>query len=347
MIKQFLYVLVLAAVVLSSCGDDDTPEKVVYNDGVVIVNQGPFMTGSGSLTYMERGNSVPVQNIFSVSNDGAVLGNIAQSMIEHNGKNFISINNGGKVVVTENDNFTFIDTITNINQGRYFASNGSKLYLSSWGDTGSNGGVFEINSSSNSVEDYIELGNGPEGLVFVDDLLYIAKGGGFLRDSVVLIMDTDDNSILKSIVVGDNPSLMVKDNDDNVYVICNGYTDWNDPANSTPGKIVKIANQEIVFTKDISGGFTYALAIDADNGFIYYLDAGQVIKESLNFDSSERKVIKDITASALGFDADEDKLYIADGKDNQSQGEIYVFSKNDVEIDSFAAGIIPGFFHFK
>jgi len=346
MIKQIIYGLVLIMFTMSSCGDD-TPEKTEYNDGVVIVNQGPFTTGTGTLTFKGRGTSTPSQNIFSVSNDGAVLGNIAQSMIEHDGKNFISINNGGKVVVTENDAFTFIDTISNINQGRYFASNGSKLYLSAWGDTGSNGGVFEINSNSNSVENYIELGNGPEGLVFVDNLLYIAKGGGFLRDSLVLIMDTDDNSIVKSIVVGDNPSLMVKDNDDNVYVICNGFTDFSDPTNSTTGKIVKIANQEIIYSQDISGGFSSALSIDADNGFIYYLDAGQIIKESLNFDPSERKVIKVISASALGFDTEEDKLYISDSKDNQSLGEVYVFSKDDVEIDSFTTGIVPGYFHFK
>lgn len=346
MIKQFICGLGLIMLTMTSCGDD-TPEKTEYKDGVVVVNQGQFMTGTGTLTFKGRGNSTITQDIFKISNDGAVLGNIAQSMIEHDGKNFISINNGGKVVVTDDDDFTLIDTIANINQPRYFASNGSKLYLSSWGDSGSNGGVYEINSSSNSVENYVELGNGPEGLVFVDDLLYIAKGGGFSRDSLVLIMDTDDNAIIKSIVVGDNPSLMVKDNDDNVYVICNGYTDWNDPANSTTGKIVKITNQEIVYSQDISGGFAYALTIDADNGFIYYLDAGQIIKETLNFDSSERKVIKNISASAIGFDDDEDMLYIADSKDNQSQGEIYVFSENDIEVDSFPAGIIPGFLHFK
>ena len=340
------FALVVSFFLFESCGDD-TVVKAQYRDGIIVVNQGAFLSGTGSLTYKERNvDSIPVNNIFSNNNDGIFLGNVAQSMIEHDDKNFISINNGGKVVVTNKNDFTLIDTISNINLGRYFASNGDKLYLSAWGASGSDGGVFEIDAKNNVISSYTELGNGPEGLLFVDDLLYIAKGGGFGLDSLVLIMDTDDNSIINSLIVGDNPELMVKDNDDNVYVICSGYTDWNNPDNNSQGKLVKISNQEIVWSISIPNG-SNRLAIDAENDFIYFNANGSVVKHDLNSVELNTTVIKDVVGYALAFDEEDKRLYIGDAKDYSSQGEVYVFSTDDEEVESFSCGVIPSYFHFQ
>ncbi|MCF6269389.1 MAG: hypothetical protein L3J41_06755 [Melioribacteraceae bacterium] len=330
----------------TSCSDEVIPETPKYERGVLVVNQGNFGSGTGTLTHKENGSENVTQNIFTGANNGAFLGNIAQSMIEHDGKNYISINNGGKVVVTNNVDFTLLDTIGGIDQSRYFASNGDKLYLSAWGDTGSNGGVYEINTASNSVANFLDIGSGPEGLIFANEMLYIANGGGFGTDSLVLILDPSDNSIVKSLVVGDKPQLMVKDNDDNVYVICNGKSDWMDPSQNTSGKLVKITNQEIAWTIDIPNG-SKNLTIDAENEFLYFVTEGKVVKQDMNSMILQTKAIKEIDAYALGFDHDEKILYLSDAKGFMGQGQAYMYSTNDVEIDSFATGIGPGYFHFQ
>ena len=295
--------------------------------------------------YKGRDSDEASQNVFSSANDGAVLGNVAQSMIEHGGKNYIAINNGGKVVVTDSE-FASITTIEGINQGRYFASNGEKLYLSSWGDTGSNGGIYEINPSTNSVSDFIDTGNGPDGLVFANDLLYVAKGGGFGRDSLVLIIDPNDNSIMQSLVVGDTPQLIVKDNNENVYVICSGYSDWMNPANNTPGQLVKIKDQEIVWSIELPNG-SNNLTIDAANEYLYFVSEGNVLKQSINSTVLQTTIIRAVSAYALGFDKEDERLYIADAKDFAQQGEAFIYSANDEVVDSFTTGIIPGYFYFQ
>ncbi|MDF1696211.1 MAG: hypothetical protein P1U56_10280 [Saprospiraceae bacterium] len=335
----------LVLIGFTSCGDD-TPDKTEFKDGVFIVNQGAFNSGTGTLTFKERNSPTIYQDAYSMNNEGAFLGNIAQSMIEHNDKNFIAINNGGKIVVTDSDDLTLVDTISTIQQGRYFASNGDQLYLTYWGDTGSNGGICEINGSTNSIEEVVELGNGPEGILFVNDLLYVAKGGGFSRDSLVLIIDPDDNSIVKSIVVGDNPGLLVKDNDENVYVVCRGHSDFFEPANNTNGRLVKLSNQDIAWSFEIPNG-SQALAIDTENQFLYFSDGTNVVKQSLNATELDTKIVKDINAYSLGFDSDEKHLYASDAKDFNSQGEVFVIGSDDIEIESFPAGIIPGYFYFK
>ena len=58
-------------------------------------------------------------------------------------------------------------------------------------------------------------------------------------------------------------------------------------------------------------------------------------------------MVKNVTGYALSFDNEEKQLYIGDAKDFASQGEVYVFSVDNEEIDSFQCGIIPSYFHFK
>ncbi len=347
MIKNLILGLGLLAILFTSCGSDEEPPEMIKIEGnIVVVNQGIFNTGTGTLTLAKRESTAVAQNSFSTVNNGMTLGNVAQSMIQHDGKNYISINNGGKVVVTDDEDFTFLDTIGGIDQGRYFASNGEKLYLTSWGTFGSNGGVYEINTTTDSVEDYIDTGSGPEGIVFADGLLYVAKGGGFGVDSLVLIIDPNDNSIVNSLNVGHNPQLMVKDNDDNVYVICSGINDWMDPTNNTNGSLVKITGQNIAWSIDLPNG-SNNLTIDTENEFLYFVSEGEVLKQDLNLTELQTKVIRSLSAYALSFDDVQQRLYMADAKDFNSQGEVFIYSTSDEMVRSFDAGIIPGYFHFQ
>lgn len=331
--------------VLGSCGDE-APEKAKYTDGVIVVNQGAFQSGTGTLTFKGRGDATPVQDIYGLNNDGAFLGNIAQSMIEYKGRNYISINNGGKIVVTDKDDFTLLDTIGGIFQSRYFASDGDKLYVSAWGQTGVTGSVQELIPDQSMAQLAFSLGNGPEGMVFVDDLLYIARGGGFGTDSTLVIVDATNNSVVKEMTVGLNPEYMVTDNDDNVYLICNGRTNFSSPSLSTPGQLLKIKDQEIVWTIELPDG-SNRLTIDRENGFLYFNMNGSVVKQSVDSEVLNAQIVHTGSAYALGFDASEDQLYIGDAKDFASQGEVFVYSSNDELLESFACGIVPSYFHFK
>jgi hypothetical protein len=344
--KNSFWILMIIVLTFGSCGDD-IPEKATYKNGVIVVNQGAFQTGTGTLTYKDRSSATVVQDIFSKNNEGAFLGNIAQSMIEHQGKNYISINNGGKIVVTDKDDFNLLDTIGGINQSRYFAQNGDDLFASSWGVTGFSGSIFEINTALHQIKNEAKFtSGGPEGMIFVNDQLYVAKSGGFGVDSVLLIYDMKLSSFVKSIVVGDNPELIVKDNDDNIYLICNGYTDYFEPSNSTTGRLVKIKGETIIWSYEITNG-SNRLAIDADKGFLYFNMNGNVVKHDLSSELLSTTLVREGTATALGFDYQDDKLYIGDSKDFISQGEVYVYSTDDIELESFKCGIIPSYFHFQ
>ena len=129
-------------------------------------------------------------------------------------------------------------------------------------------------------------------------------------------------------------------------MICNGYSDFLDPTNNTPGRLIKINNQEIIWSFEIPTG-SNRLAIDADNGFLYFNMNGNVVKHDIKSDTLSTTIVREGSAYALGFDDFDDKLYIGDAKDFASQGNVYVYSTDDIEMESFKCGIIPSYFHFK
>jgi len=341
--KKYFYLLLTIAMLGISCGDD-TPDVQEYKDGVFVVNQGAFQSGTGTLTFLANGADTISTDVYSAANAGAVLGNIAQSMTEFDGKKYIAVNNAEKIVIANDKTLVNVGEIAGIGQSRYFVSNDDNLYVSSWG-TGFSGGVYEINTSTNTLSEPIVEGNGAEGMVIVDNLLYVARSGGFGRDSVVSVIDIDNNTLVNTIVVGDKPEILVASNNGDVFVICNGYFDWMEPANNTNGRLVKISGTTIESSIELANGAS-KLAIDNDNDEIYYIESGKVIRRSIDLTNSETTDIASVFASGLGFDQDENLLYVADSKDFASNGEITVYKRSGEKVNTFEAGIIPSFFHF-
>ena len=60
--KNTIWVFLLSVLAFASCGDD-TEAKKEFKDGVIVVNQGLFQTGTGTLTFKERGSSTVVQDL--------------------------------------------------------------------------------------------------------------------------------------------------------------------------------------------------------------------------------------------------------------------------------------------
>lgn len=127
--KQFIFINTLAlASVFTSCKKDNpkptsnnpTTAATTYTNGVFVINQGQFGSGTGTVCFYNRKDSSVVNDVFSVANSSATLGNIVQSMAVFNGKGYIVVNNAGKIVIVNSSTFVQSAQITNLNQPRYF-----------------------------------------------------------------------------------------------------------------------------------------------------------------------------------------------------------------------------------
>lgn len=332
--------LLCAGLMIASCGsEEDGLQK--YKNGIFVVNQGAFQTGTGTLTFVENATDSVFTEVYSAANEGAVLGNIAQSMIEHGDYKYIAVNNAAKIEVVEDNTLASVTTISDIGQPRYFASNGDRLFVSSWGATGTDGGVFEVNTSDNTLGASIVPAGGYEGLVILDDKLYIANNGGFGSASSVIVYDLSSDEVSSTLATADKPGLLVEMNDE-IYAICSGFTDFSDPANSTMGAIVKIEDESVTENIELPNGVNN-LAADEPSNVLYYVQAGKVIKRTMS-DGSTSEVAGSVAFPyALHFDEDTEQLYIADAKDFASAGSLVVVSSAGTVVSEYTTGLIPGF----
>src|SRR5271157_6154691 len=93
-------VIICSTLLCTSCKKDTNNTTVLnyQNEGVFIINQGIFQTGTGTLSFYDTVTHVVYNDIFQTAN-GRPLGNVAQSMQVYNGKGYIVINNANRVEV--------------------------------------------------------------------------------------------------------------------------------------------------------------------------------------------------------------------------------------------------------
>ncbi|MFM7288597.1 MAG: hypothetical protein ACKO18_04370, partial [Bacteroidota bacterium] len=86
-----------ATLLFSSCTKEEVPSPTSnYSRGFWVVNEGPFGSGTGTLTWIARNGSRLEQDVFGRVNQRP-LGNIAQSMQGLGNLGLIAVNNAGKL----------------------------------------------------------------------------------------------------------------------------------------------------------------------------------------------------------------------------------------------------------
>src|SRR5690606_755393 len=99
-----LLLLTLSVIFLISCSSDDDgnqPEPGppgAYENGILVTNEGPFVNGTGTVSFISEDFSMVNQEIYRTVN-GRDLGNIVQSMGFQDDNAYIVVNNSQKIQV--------------------------------------------------------------------------------------------------------------------------------------------------------------------------------------------------------------------------------------------------------
>ena len=98
-ISKFLLSIFLLSVLFVSCDDDEEPQlpKGDYENGILITNEGPFGSGSGTVTYISDDFSTSQNNIYKTVNNED-LGNILQSLTFNNESAYLITNISNRLV---------------------------------------------------------------------------------------------------------------------------------------------------------------------------------------------------------------------------------------------------------
>ncbi|NVO20741.1 MAG: hypothetical protein HXX13_13650 [Bacteroidetes bacterium] len=340
----FSILVVLMMVVFSCKKEDSTSGNTDYSKGVMISNEGPYLSGSGTVTWFNPDTKEVKQDIFETVN-GKPLGNILQSMDLHNGKVYMVVNNAAKIEVADASTFKSTATITGFSLPRYFLGiSDTKAYVTDWANV-----VDIVNLEGNTVTGTIPTQTGPDLMLKSGKFVFVLNDGGFSVDSTITVINSDNDQVVKTLNVYNRPTGIVEDAAGKVWVMCSGkgYNDF--PADGdTKGYLIRLdpATQTIDLTMEIGDEHNHAekLVINSEKNMLYFLFNRGVYRLNTAFAGAEpERVLSHDRLNALTYDGANNIIYTSDRMDFQQAGWVLRYqASGGALIDSIPAGIVPG-----
>jgi YVTN family beta-propeller protein len=345
--------LLSLAVLFANCSQDEPAPftgNEPFDNGVLVLNEGTFSSPSSLSFFFEY--SLSVQNeVFNLQNDGALLGQLAQSISEWNEEYFIMVSNSNKVEILNKNDLTTKAVITDIELPRYFLGlSDTEACISYWSADGLDGGVAFVNLADYSVTETITTGNGPENMLEKDGKLYVANAGGFGKDSTVTVIDLANRAITDTIVVLDGPAFLY-DIYDEIYVLCKGV--YEPSINDlTPGGMARIRNDAVSATT-LMNGYPDKLILggtEAGGTDLYFLRSDGIYEMTIVDGIAGLPIDEKIVTGSyygLGFDAENNQLLLGNAGDFATPGWMVRCELDGERVDSFPVGIAPNYFLTK
>ena len=222
MIKRILLILIVA-ISLYSCKKEElgpqylgetTTGSLSGNESVLVLNEGNFTWGNGSLSVYNKNDRTVAHNVFQQVNS-LPLGDVPQSISTFNNKIYIVVDNSGKIEVVDRENLSLQVTITGFNSPRYFLPiSASKAYVTEL----YNNSIYIVDLINNSISGNIAVSGWTEDIEMVNDTVYVVDRG----NNNLLIVDPANDQLVDSVKLGESPNAMVKDKNNQLWVMCSG-----------------------------------------------------------------------------------------------------------------------------
>lgn len=343
-IKLF-FILITCLSVFSSCTKDEDPKNEgLFSNGYYITNEGPFASGTGTVSYFDEDSSLVRHDIFETAN-GRPLGNIVQSIAISGENAYVVVNNAAKIEVVELSTFKSVATITGLVLPRYLLPiTAGKAYVSDW-----KGVVSIIDMSTNSVKAEIPAGTGPETMLKAGKYVYVLNAGGMTIDSTVTIIDFSTDKVVKTLKVYDRPTGAIADASGKVWVMCSGkgFNGWPMPGD-TKGHLIRIDPSTLEIDLDFEfpevSMHPEKLVTNKSASKLFFLYNNGIYTYGTSFaGQSPQLLVEHSNLYALAFDQAKNLVLASDPVDFQQNGWILRYNAdNGQKLDSIPAGIIPG-----
>ena len=346
-LKPILTFKVLWLLVLfSSCNDNtNDPAPIPPKTGVIIVNEGNFGAGNGSISLYDEVLKTITNNVVKTANGGSEIGSLVQSIYLNDGVGYIICNSPDKVEFINESDFKFVDNpITNISQPRYMTAAGDKGYISCWGQwdlaswTLPNSYIAVIDLSSRKIVDTLQCGSGPEGIITFNNKLYVAN----TQEESISVIDLASKSSLK-VTLESTASHLVADANGMIWVSTKSGLQSINSTSLEPVDKIDIDDLNGKMTINSSGTSIYYLTTKpwpetGSSVFVFKTDVK--IKETSALFSGENFY-------GIAYNFTTDRLYVSDSKAFSGPGEIIVYDLNGKLLDSQVSSVGPNGFVFK
>ena len=366
---KYFWVITLLSGFCGCMEDEALKETRNYNvsesTGVFITNEGNFTWGNASLSYYDYKTKEVINDIFYETND-LPLGDVLQSMSIRDSLGYLVVNNSGKIYIININTFEYVGKITGFTSPRYihFLEKHKAYVTDLWGKSIwviDPLGDYETTGFANgSIIDTIDVDNGnkkffqhsTEQMVQYGDFVYT---NCWTYDDKILVIDTKTDQIVDSISTLKQPTSLVMDKNDKIWIVSDGCYDGSIYGWERPGlqRIDPFERKvEKTWRFDIED-WPQEIVINPKKDTVYFVNRHIYCKAVDNDDAPEIFIkspyVETPYAGYYGIDVDPytGDVYVADAIDYVQQGIIYRFQSNGSPVDTFKVGVIPGAFCFK
>lgn len=349
--KKNLFWLLAAALMVGlcpACSDDDDPQQEVGpvpEHALFVVNSGNWGSSNASLTLYNPKTKEVTNEIFTALN-GYKLGDTAQSMTVNDDIAWVVINNSHIVFAIDLKTMKEKGRITGVHSPRYicFASD-EKAYISQMYSNQ----IVIINPKTYTVTgtitcpDMVAESGSTEEMIYEDGYLYVTCWSYHKR---ILKIDTKSDKVVAELEVGIQPSSIVEDDNNDLWVLCDGGQWDGNPIGYEAPTLSRINRKTMQIEKQFTftkGDYLSRLRINDDEDYLYWVNNGALYRMSIYDDTlpTTPLIQGEGTFYAIALDPENEDIYLSDAIDYQQQGIIYRYSARGELIDSFYAGIIP------
>lgn len=327
-----------------------------HNAGVFIINEGNFGYDNASLSYYDI-DSMKILNQAFYRTNHIPLGDVAQSMTIKDSLAYIVINNSGKIYIINTHTFAYYDKITGLCSPRYilFITDEKAYVTDLYGQA-----ITIVNPKTRQITGYIDVSN-PESSFnqHTTDMMVTYENYIFTNcwsfDHKILVIDTEHDVVIDSIETLIQPNSMVLDKYDQLWVLSDGGYAGNPFGYEKPG-LMQIDAASLSIKKTFRFNLEdspSSLCINGTKDTLYFINKDiyrhPVLSQNIPEIIIESPYTENNFGGFYGLDIDpyNSEIYIADARDNNSQGKVYRYSATGHLIDEFYVGIIPGAFCFK
>ena len=184
-----------------------------------VLSEGGFGEGLSKLSQLESSTNTFTQSIFSPGNiglypDGLLLDNNQLFLVEQG-----SFGGSGKVYILDTNGVKLKEAIVGTNPYSIAKSN-NKLYITN----GPASNVSVLSANDLSLIKTINVGAYPQEIIANGNYVFVANTSIWngAEDSTVSVIDSKLDSVINTIVVRNDPSSLVFDNNSNLLIGCPG-----------------------------------------------------------------------------------------------------------------------------
>ncbi len=345
--------IISASMMFYSCNEDpDVNEPSGSNNeklgkGYYVLCEGLWGKNNSSLDYFNIEKQTTTIDLFTEVNN-AGLGETANDMIEVEGKLFIAINGSNCVMVVNKADcrrLALIPIMAGENpQPRCLAYYNGKIYLTCFDGT-----IYKINATTYKVEQTAKTqGRNPEAIAVCMGKLFVANTGGLDYpnfDNSISVINPDDLSLLHKIEGLLNPG-EIKAKGNNIFVQARGVYDYGTRSYSN-SELARInatnfqIEERIPFIANayelVGDKIVYAYIDNAMKNYIYSIPADNLTSTPQTFIETNTSKLNSLQ-TIYNINSDNEHIYITDAKNNQINGECFVFEHNgtfDCKFETF------------